>query len=125
LFDTFIKKENAMTKDYKEILKDVVHYRQKLGKLIPKVLDSFTQMSEASLAEGVLSGKTKELIALAVAVSIRCDGCIGTHAFNLHALGATREEVAQALGVSIAMGGGPSVAYAADALRAFDQFAVK
>jgi alkylhydroperoxidase/carboxymuconolactone decarboxylase family protein YurZ len=62
---------------------------------------------------------------MVIAVSIRYDGCIGFHAKKIQALGATREEVAEALSVSIAMGGGPSAMYAADALRAFDQFSEK
>ena len=67
--------------------------------------------------------KTKELIALAIGVAVRCDGCIGFHAKACLELGATREEVAETLAMTVYMGGGPNLMYAADALRAYDQFA--
>ena len=66
--------------------------------------------------------KTKELIALALGVAAHCDGCLGFHTRTLVKLGATREEIAETLGMAIYMGGGPSLMYAADAMRAFDQF---
>jgi len=62
-------------------------------------------------------------VALAIAVATRCDGCIGYHARGAVRAGASRQEVAEILAVTIQMGGGPSVNYAADALRAFDQWA--
>jgi len=69
-----------------------------------------------------LDKKTKELIALALGVAAHCDGCLGFHTRTLARLGATRAEVGEALGMAIYMGGGPSLMYAADALRAFDEF---
>jgi len=62
------------------------------------------------------------MIALALGVAAHCDGCLGYHTKALVRLGATREEVAEVLGMAIYMGGGPSLMYAADALRSFDQF---
>ncbi|MDR1946856.1 MAG: carboxymuconolactone decarboxylase family protein [Desulfovibrio sp.] len=112
-----------MSKDYKEISKSTLEYRQKLSALIPGQFASADAAAQAAFENGVLGSKTKELIAFALAVNARCDGCIAAHARKLHVLGASRQEVAEALGVSIAMGGGPSVSSAADALRAFDQFA--
>ena len=79
-------------------------------------------MAQAATSDGVLSKKTKELIALAIGVSVRCDGCIGFHTKALVDLGATREEVEEALGMAVYMGGGPSLMYAADAMLAFEQF---
>jgi AhpD family alkylhydroperoxidase len=70
----------------------------------------------------VLSGKTKELIALAIGVAARCEGCVAFHAQALVRLGATRAEVEESLGVAILMGGGPSVMWATEALAAFDEF---
>ncbi len=80
-------------------------------------------LGAATYADGSLSRKTKELIALAIGVTARCDGCIAHHSKACHAKGATREEVVEAIGVAIQMGGGPAMVYGADALRAFDQFA--
>ncbi len=79
-------------------------------------------MAQAATKDGALDKKTKEFIALAIGVSTRCDGCIGFHAKALVKLGATRAEVEEVLAMAVYMGGGPSLMYAADALRAFEQF---
>jgi len=80
-------------------------------------------MSEAATADGALSSKTKELIALAIAVTKQCDGCIASHARKAARHGATADEVAEALGVAILMSGGPGTVYAPRALAAFEEFA--
>ena len=79
-------------------------------------------MAQAATRDGVLDKKTKELIALAIGVSTRCDGCIGFHAKALVELGASKAEVEETLGMAIYMGGGPSLMYAADAMLAYEQF---
>ena len=79
-------------------------------------------MAKSATATKALDEKTKEMIALALGVAAHCDGCLGYHTKALARLGATREEVAEVLGMAIYMGGGPSLMYAADAMRAFDQF---
>lgn len=112
-----------MTKDYKALTKDISEYVGVLGKANPEVMGKFSEMSKAATADGELSKKTKELIALAISVTQRCDGCIGFHIRTLHGLGATKEEVAEVMGMCVYMGGGPALMYAADAMRAFDQFA--
>jgi AhpD family alkylhydroperoxidase len=88
----------------------------------PGTMQAFNQLAQAAMAAGTLSPKVKELIALALGVAGHCDGCIGFHAKALVALGATRAEIEEALGVAIYMGGGPSLMYSADALAAFEQF---
>ena len=85
-------------------------------------MQGFSAMAQAATKPGALDRKTKELIALAIGVATRCDGCIGFHTEALVRLGATRLEVEEALGMAIYMGGGPSLMYAADALAAFEQF---
>ena len=70
---------------------------------------------------GGLDKKTKELIALALGVAARCDGCLGFHTQALAKLGATKQEVVETLGMAVYMGGGPSLMYAADAMSAFEQ----
>lgn len=112
-----------MTKEYKNIIADISAYSAELRKLIPETMSGFSAMAKAATSTKVLDEKTKELIALALGVAAHCDGCLGYHAKSLVRLGATREEVAEALGMAIYMGGGPSLMYAADALRSFDQFA--
>ena len=79
-------------------------------------------MSKGALKPGVLSELHKELMALAIGVAGHCDGCIGFHAKSLVRLGATREHVMEALGVAVYMGGGPSLMYAAEAVRAYEEF---
>ncbi len=85
-------------------------------------MQGFYDMSKAATKDGALDKKTKELIALAIGVSTRCDGCIGFHTEALVKLGVTKEEIEETLGMAVYMGGGPSLMYAADALRAYDQF---
>jgi AhpD family alkylhydroperoxidase len=109
-------------KDYKQITADISEYIGHLRKLAPDAMTGFTQMAKGASQTGVLDEKTKELIALAIGVSSRCDGCIGFHTKSLVRLNATREELAETLAMAVYMGGGPSLMYAADALRAFDQF---
>lgn len=111
-----------MTKDYKGIIGDIGAYSKELHKLIPDTMAGFAGMAKAATTTKILDEKTKEMIALALGVSAHCDGCLGYHTKALARLGATREEVAEVLGMAIYMGGGPSLMYAADALRAFDQF---
>lgn len=112
-----------MTKDYKALTADISAYTAELKKEVPDAMNGFYSMAKAATADGVLDKKTKEFIALAIGVTQRCDGCIGFHAKALHSLGATRAEVAEIMAMCVYMGGGPALMYAADALRAFDQFA--
>lgn len=112
-----------MTKSYPEITKRIATNMKSLRKgSASETMQGFSAIAAAATKEGALDKKTKELIAIAIGVSARCDGCIGFHAKALVDLGATREELEEALGMAIYMGGGPSVMYAADALMAFDQF---
>lgn len=111
-----------MTKEYKEIIGDIGAYSKELHKLIPDTMAGFSGMAKAATQTKVIDEKTKEMIALALGVAAHCDGCLGYHTKALVRLGATREEIAEVLGMAIYMGGGPSLMYATDALRSFDQF---
>lgn len=110
-------------KDYKAIIAGIGAYSGELRRAVPQVMQGFGALAKAASAPGALDGKTKELVALAIGVTQHCDGCIGYHSKALVELGATRAEVAELLGMCVYMGGGPALMYAADALRAFDQFA--
>ena len=88
----------------------------------PTIMKAFTGMAQAATASKALDAKTKELIALAIAVAIRCDDCIAFHAKAAAEHGATRDEVTETLGMAIYMGAGPSVMYASHAFEAFTQF---
>lgn len=91
----------------------------------PDVMKAFSGMAQAALKADALDTKTKELIALAIAVAIRCDGCVAFHAEAAMKQGATRDEVMETMGMAVYMGAGPSVMYAAQAVEAFDQFTGK
>ncbi len=108
---------------YKTLVKDISATLPALGGNIPDVMKGFGGLAKASTKAGSLDTKTKELIAIAIAVATRCDGCIGFHSKALVELGVTEAELSEALGVAILMGGGPSVMYAANALSAFKEFA--
>ena len=91
----------------------------------PEVTKAFSAMAHAATAPGVLDSKTKELIALAISVAIRCDGCVAFHSQAAVRQGATREEMLEAMGMALYMGAGPSLMYAAQAVEAYDQFAAE
>ncbi len=110
-----------MPKQYESIRSDIVEYTKELKVAIPDTMKGFYDMAGAATRDNVLDKKTKEFCALAIGISTRCDGCIGFHSKALADLGATRDEICEVLGMAIYMGGGPSLMYAADALRAFDQ----
>ena len=93
-----------------------------LRQALPDVYRGHRQMHSAAFAAGALDAKVKELIALAISVSKQCDGCIASHARGAARRGATSEEVAEALGVAIAMNGGPDMVYAPRAFAAFREF---
>jgi AhpD family alkylhydroperoxidase len=91
-----------------------------LAKLSPDTVKGYVALSNAGQKTGHLDDKTRELISLAVAVTTRCDGCIAVHTAAARKHGATKEEVAEALGVAIAMNAGAALVYTTRALDAFD-----
>jgi len=88
-----------------------------------EVMKAFSAIAQAALAPKALDAKTKELIALAISIAVRCDDCIAFHTKAAVERGATRDEVLETLGMAIYMGAGPSAMYASHALGAFTQFA--
>ena len=111
-----------MEKSYSDITKRISGDLRKLRQDIPDTMKAFSALAQSATRDGALDKKTKELIALALGVAAHCDGCIGFHTEALVQLGATRQEVEEALGMAIYMGGGPSLMYAADAISAFEEF---
>ena len=111
-----------MSKSYKSITQDISKELTPFRKEAATPMAGFDAMAKAAMAEGVLSALNKELIATAIAVSTRCEGCVGYHVRGLVKLGATREQVNEMLAVAVYMGGGPSLMYAADVLSAFEEF---
>ena len=95
---------------------------RELRHAIPGVYEGYKHLHEAALADGALDAKTKELIALAIAVSKECDGCIAAHAHGAALRDANPEEVAEAIGVTFLMNGGPATVFGARAFEAFNEY---
>ena len=113
-----------MSQKFTGITKDISAQLAKMRKEIPDVMAGFSSLASAATKNGVLNEKTKELIAIALAVANHCPGCIGFHSQKLVKLETTREELLETLSMAIYMGGGPSLMYAAEALEAFEEFSV-
>jgi len=93
-----------------------------LRRAIPDVYKGFGELHHAALAEGALSTKVKELMALVIGVAERCDGCIASHARGAVKAGATKQEAAEAIGVTLLMVGGPGTVYGPRAYSAFCEY---
>ena len=111
--------------DWKENNRGMRAKLREMNTLIPETASGFATLSKAVKDNGVLDLKTKEFIALAIAITDRCESCIGFHVEALMRAGGTREELADVLSMSVQMGGGPSLMYAAKTLEAWDQLAAK
>ncbi|WP_095590163.1 carboxymuconolactone decarboxylase family protein [Actibacterium ureilyticum] len=94
---------------------------RRLNKAIPDAAKAFSGLGKAVKEGGVLDFKTKEFVALGIAVGLRCEACIVLHMEALIRAGATRDEVGDVLAMSIQMGGGPAMMYAAKAMECFDE----
>lgn len=106
-----------MTKDLNGIIKEL-----HTGDGSAAAMKSFSALARSALETKALDVKTKELIALAISVAVRCDPCVAFHARAAVDKGASRQEVQETMAMAIYMGAGPSVMYAAKALEAYDQF---
>jgi AhpD family alkylhydroperoxidase len=111
-----------MPHSYKELTQDLTQTLGKMHKEMPDVMQAFGGLSKAATADGALDKKSKELIALALAVANHCQGCIGFHTAALVKYGVTRDEFMETLKMAIYMGGGPSLMYAAEAFDAYEEF---
>ena len=109
--------------DYTDIIDELKAPTRSLREAIPAAWSGFSDLHKAAVADGALSGKVKELMALAIAVVKQCDGCIAYHAKAAARRGATGPEVAEALGVALLMDGGTATVYGPRAWDAFEEFA--
>jgi AhpD family alkylhydroperoxidase len=112
-----------MAEDWIGITKSVGASLRELRVGSPDVMRAFAGMAQAALAPKALDTKTKELIALAIGVAMRCDDCIAFHAKAAAEHGASSAEISETLAMAIYMGAGPSVMYAAHAIDAYKAFA--
>lgn len=107
----------------KQVLDDLSPLHRQLRRAVPDVYAGFGELHRAAFAAGALDTRTKELIALAIGVVEGCDGCIASHAQAAAKAGATRQEAAEAIGVTFLMKGGPATIYGPRAYDAFCEFA--
>ena len=108
--------------NWTQLTNDLSALLRNLRGAAPDVMKGFANIAQAASVAKALDTKTKELIALGIAVAVRCDDCIAFHVKAAAEQGATREEISETLGMAIYMGAGPSVMYASHALDAFTQF---
>ncbi|HAF87975.1 MAG: alkylhydroperoxidase [Legionellaceae bacterium] len=111
-----------MSEKFKDLTNNISSQLASLRKEMPEVMSGFSAIAQAATKDGSLTKKTKELIAMALAVANHCPGCVGFHAQTLVKLNASRAELIETLGMAVYMGGGPSLMYAAEALEAFEEF---
>ncbi len=111
-----------MIHNYPELTQDLNRSLAQLHHEIPDTLKGFGLMARSTHSDGALSARTKELIAMAIGIAGRCQGCLGFHAKTLVQMGCTRAEFLEMLQVAIYMGGGPSLMTAAEALQAYEAF---
>ncbi len=108
--------------DHVHELTDEIQPKAKaMRELVPEVFSGYAGLAKAAMAGGALSSSHKELIALAIAATRECDGCIAAHARGARRAGATREEVAEAMGVVIMMNGGPGTVWGPRAFAAYEE----
>jgi AhpD family alkylhydroperoxidase len=111
------------TFDHTTLIKNINDNMAPLRKAQPEAMQGFGQLAKAAMAEGAVSAKHKELMALAIGITQHCSGCIGFHVKALIRLQCTRTELDEMLAVCVYMGGGPALMYAAEAGAAWDSMA--
>ncbi|MCV7346133.1 carboxymuconolactone decarboxylase family protein [Mycolicibacterium rhodesiae] len=108
---------------HSDVLTELNPQHRALRQMIPEVYEGFGALSRAAMGTGAVEAKVKELMAMVIGVVQGCDGCIASHARGAVRAGATRQEAAEVIGVSIMMHGGPATIYGARAYTAFCEFA--
>ncbi len=112
-----------MKKDVREMLNDFMNGLGELGETNGENVNAFMGLLGKTYEDGALDTKTKELISVGIAAYNRCEYCIVFHVYKALEAGATRAEIMEAAMVSVAFGGGPSMAYSVTLLKdAVDEF---
>ncbi|MBD0296294.1 MAG: carboxymuconolactone decarboxylase family protein [Bacteroidota bacterium] len=109
-----------MMLDWNEYQKQIAANNAQIGRINHEILKGYRGLSDAGNATNLLGGKVRELIALAVAVTRQCDGCIITHTDAAIKQGATREEIVEALGVAVAVNAGAALIFSSRVMDAFN-----
>ncbi|WP_410498162.1 carboxymuconolactone decarboxylase family protein [Chitinibacter sp. S2-10] len=111
-----------MSEQYHQIVRDISSKLREFHKEIPETAQAFNAMAKATHSDGAISKKHKELMAMAIAIAARCEGCLGFHAQACVKLGVTRAEFLEMIQVAVYMGGGPSMMTSAEALMAYEEY---
>jgi AhpD family alkylhydroperoxidase len=111
-----------MTINYVDYHRHLEERLAQLGRELPGPMTGFARLHKKAVEDGALSGKVKEMMALAISIAVGCEGCIAYHVHDAVKAGATRPELLETIGVGLLMGGGPGSIYAAHALDAIEQF---
>ena len=111
-----------MMLDWNDYRKQLAAGVKEVGRLSPDTIKGYMALSAAGQKSDLLGAKTRELIALAVAVTSRCDGCITVHTEAAIKHGATKEEIVEALGVAVAVNAGAALVYSARVMDAFNEY---
>jgi AhpD family alkylhydroperoxidase len=111
-----------MTTHWHDVLADLREPALELREAMGETWSAFSAMSSAATKDGAIPARLKEVMALVIAVSKQCDGCIAVHAKKAAKAGATPEEVAEGLAVALSMGGGPATTYGPRAWEAYQEF---
>ena len=114
-------REQVTTNDF-EVHKHLEERLAQLGRELPGPMSGFARLHRKAVEDGALSGKTKELMAVAISIAVHCEGCVAFHVHAALAAGATRPELLETIGVAILMGGAPASVYAGHTLDAMDKF---
>jgi AhpD family alkylhydroperoxidase len=114
-----MKGNGTMMLNWEEYLQQIVTTTGEIGRTSPEIMRGYRTLSDAGAKTGKLDAKTRELIALAVAVSLRCDGCITVHTSAAIKNGATKEEIVEALGVAISVNAGAALVYSSRVVDAY------
>ena len=113
---------SAMMLDWNEYRKQLAAGVKEIGQLSPDTIKGYMELSSAGQKKNLLSAKTRELIALAVAVTLRCDGCITVYSEAAIKQGASKDEIAEALGVAAAVNAGAALVYSTRVMDAFKEY---
>ncbi len=108
--------------EMKEAVDEVMEMMKMMSREQPETIRHFKEFMESVLSEGKLDLKTKELIAVGVAIAARCKYCIAIHVEKALKAGATKEEILEAASVAILMGGGPAMTYVVEVKKALEEF---
>jgi AhpD family alkylhydroperoxidase len=103
--------DHKMMLDWNEYRTQLTAEVKEIGQLSPDTIKGYIELSSAGQKKDLLGAKVRELIALAVAVAVRCDGCITVHTDAAVRHGATKKEIAEALGVTVAVNAGAALVY--------------